>query len=356
VRAADREAWATLRAAHITSGEPPATDDEHTPWYVRTMLGAAGWIGAFFFLGFVSISFADVFQSARASVVVGALLVAAAGACMSRFAGNDFASQLGLATSFAGQTLLLTGVARSFAWDGSTGWIVIAGIEALLAVLIAQPIHRVWCALAAGGAAWLAFRAAGLPAVGTGMLAVVMAGLWLTELARPSQQALLRESAYGATLALVSVEGFVILQRLAFDLLGGTLPGAGRALGMGELLVGAVLVAVVWRLCARDGAALVPRQRAAALVAAMLVALASSRAPGIAAGLTIVLLGFANGNRTAAGIGILALVAAVSAYYYGIQDTLLAKSQSLAVLGLVLLGIRALALRWLGPRPESRHA
>jgi len=356
VRAADRDAWEALRAAGITSGEAPAAGEEHAPWYVRTMLGVAGWIGAFFLLGFVGIGFAAVFESASASVVVGALLVAAAGAFIGRFARNDFASQLGLATSFAGQALLLTGVSRTFDWDGTAVWLVIAAIEAALAVLIAQPIHRVWSALAAGSAIWLAFRAAGFPAVGTGVLAAAMAGLWFAELAWPRLHLLLRESAYGATLALVFVEGFVILQRLAFDLVGETLPGAGRGLGFGELLTGAVLVAVVWRLCERSGTVIAPRERTAALAAAALVAVVSSRAPGIAAGLTIVVLGFANGHRTVVGIGVLALVAAVSAFYYGIQDTLLAKSQSLAVLGIVLLGIRAAALRWLGPMPETRHA
>src|SRR6185503_17338176 len=223
-------------------------------------------------------------------------------------------------------------------------------------VLVAQPIHRVWSALATGAAVWLACRAAGFPAVGTGVLAAAMAALWLAEVARPHLHALLRESAYGATLALVFVEGLVILQRQAFDLVGATLSGAGRGFGIGELLVGAVLVAVVWQLCQRGGAKLVPREHVAALAAAAAVALVSARAPGIAAGLTIVVLGFANGNRTLVGIGILALVAAVSAFYYGIQDTLLAKSQSLAVLGGVLLGIRAAALRWLWPMPEDRHA
>jgi hypothetical protein len=340
----------------VTSGDPPAADEVQAPWYVRTMLGVAGWIGAFFLLGFVGIGFADVVESAGASMVAGALLVAAAGMVIRAGARNDFAVQLGLATSFAGQALLLTGVARTFDWDGPGAWLVIAAIEAALVLAIAQPIHRVWCALAAGTALWLAFRAAGFPAVGTGVLAAAMAALWLAELAAPHRHALARGSAYGATLALVAVEGLVILQRLAFDLVGGTLPGTGRGFGHGELLIGGVLVAVVWRLCERDGASLAPRERAAALAAAALVALVSSRAPGIAAGITIVVLGFANGNRTVVGVGILALVAAVSAYYYGIQDTLLAKSQSLAVLGVVLLGIRALALRWLRPAAEGARA
>jgi hypothetical protein len=356
VRAADRDAWEALRTAGITSGEAPAADQAQAPWYVRTMLGVAGWIGAFFLLGFVGIGFADVVESAGASIVVGALLVAAAGAIIRAGARNDFAVQLGLATSFAGQALLLTGVTRAFDWDGAGVWLVIAAIEAALAIAIAQPIHRVWCALAAGTALWLAFRAAGFPAVGTGVLAAAMAALWLAELARPHQHALLRGSACGATLGLVAVEGFVILQRLAFDLVGETLPGGGRGPGLGELLVGAVLVAVVWRLCERDGAALAARDRAVTLAAAVVVALVSARAPGIAAGFTIVVLGFANGNRTVVGIGILALVAAVSAFYYGIQDTLLAKSQSLSVLGVVLLGGRALALRWLRPAGETNHA
>jgi uncharacterized membrane protein len=84
--------------------------------------------------------------------------------------------------------------------------------------------------------------------------------------------------------------------------------------------------------------------------------LVSLEAPGIAAGLCILLLGFAHGNRALAGLGGAALLLYAGGYYYDLQLTLLAKSQVLAATGGVLLALRWLALRLLppGPGPGTR--
>ena len=58
--------WSDLRQAGLVSGGAPPTDEDETPWYVRTMLGVAGWIAALFLLGFVGAGFAFVIKSEAA--------------------------------------------------------------------------------------------------------------------------------------------------------------------------------------------------------------------------------------------------------------------------------------------------
>jgi len=55
-------------------------------------------------------------------------------------------------------------------------------------------------------------------------------------------------------------------------------------------------------------------------------------------------LGYAGSNRVLQGLGITSLLFYISSYYYLMETTLLAKSQTLLVVGLVLLMIR-----WLLP-------
>ena len=72
------ELWDELQGAGLATGDVPDVEDAPVPWYVRTMIGIAGWIAAGFLLGFVGVALAFVAQSGPASVIVGLLLCAAA--------------------------------------------------------------------------------------------------------------------------------------------------------------------------------------------------------------------------------------------------------------------------------------
>ncbi|MCU0989763.1 MAG: GDYXXLXY domain-containing protein [Xanthomonadales bacterium] len=129
---------------------------------------------------------------------------------------------------------------------------------------------------------------------------------------------------------------------------------AGRRL-YGQLLSGAVLLGVVWVLLRRAGATLPGRAAAVGLAGTAVMVLVSLEAPGIAAGLCILVLGFAHGNRALAGLGGAALLLYAGGYYYELDLTLLAKSQVLAATGGVLLALRWVLLRWLGPPSSPRR-
>jgi hypothetical protein len=40
--------WARLRQASLVDGELPDPGEARVPWFVRVMMGIAGWIGALF--------------------------------------------------------------------------------------------------------------------------------------------------------------------------------------------------------------------------------------------------------------------------------------------------------------------
>jgi uncharacterized membrane protein len=73
------------------------------------------------------------------------------------------------------------------------------------------------------------------------------------------------------------------------------------------------------------------------------------------AALPILLIGFATSQRALMGVGVIALLAALSHYYYTLATTLLAKSGALFATALVLLAVWY-GLRLAAAADEDRHA
>jgi uncharacterized membrane protein len=131
-----------------------------------------------------------------------------------------------------------------------------------------------------------------------------------------------------------------------------TLRGA-VPLWVGDAAIAGALIVTVAVLTARAGWPRGDRRRLFALAAATAIGAASFKAPGIAGGLMIALLGYANGNRVLTGLGIASLIFYASRYYYYFEVTLLVKAAALAATGAVLLGARWIALNVVVPERET---
>jgi hypothetical protein len=343
------EVWDELRRGQIVAGEPPDPPHAQAPWYVRTMLGIAGWVAAAFALLFVGAAFGFIVRSPVASIVTGAIMIAAAYGLFRGAGTNDFAAQVGIAASFAGQALIAYGI-LSGSRDAAR-WFMVAAIEATLVLALPNVVHRVWSAYAAGTAATIGLAAAGGHFLSAGLLCCAVAVVWLNEFAAARRGSLVRSLGYGLTLALIQAQASLVGRRGLMDVFDTRVRPEWLPSWVGEALPGVVLIAVVYRLLARANGDLPQSSRFVPLVAAVVVAAVSVQAPGIATGLTIVVVGYANGNRTLTGLGIIALLVYVSAYYYMLDLTLLAKSAALAVTGAVLL-----MLRWAFASERLGHA
>ena len=180
------------------------------------------------------------------------------------------------------------------------------------------------------------------------VLLLGMAWIWLNLFRYPQLIGRLRAIGYGLVLAQIPLKGSVLFQS----------GGLGWQLQpvwveswlqpwMAELLTVAVVVYVVWQLLQRYRHGSGERITRWVLATALLIALLSLEAPGLASALVILLLGFAMSNRVLLGLGIAALLFFVSSYYYLLDITLLAKAGHLLLIGLVLLVLRVLGRRYL---------
>jgi hypothetical protein len=353
------ELWNRLVVAHIVTGAvPPRGDDEsiQVPWYVRALTGIAGWIAAGFLLAFIGV-FLGSFDSNTTQIIAGLVLIAAAYGLLLRTAKHAFASQFAIAMSLAGQALVWMGIEPDLR-NSHLEWLVIAAFQAGLALVLPNFVLRVWCAGAAALAMAMFLFAAGAYFLSIGVLAAATALVWQSEFTWPRVNATIRAIGYGLTLALIVLQATIFFIASVDGWMAHRL---NRMLGwapqwLGWLLPGVVLIAVVWQLHARKSSGDNEKNTAVAVLAAALVTAASFKAPGIATGLMLVFLGYSHANRSLVGLGLIALLSYLSAYYYLLETTLLMKSLTLAVTGAVLIGVRFIALNLLFPARDVSRA
>ena len=351
--------WDRLARASLVEGALPEAGEASSPWFIRGMLGFAGWLGALFLLGFVGAAFVAIFRNASSMLVLGVCACAAAVTIYRVAPKNDFMAQFGLAVSFAGQAMILIGLADLFRSFNPTQFaFCFMLLEAVLFVLVPNYLHRVLSALGAALALLWLIMDAGLFAFAPAAMTAAFLAAWLAEFEFERQGPLLRAGGYGLAIAAVLTavsHGGLWLGWMIGRGHGAPIGGeAVRWLGDSASLL--VLVGAVVALIRREGLELGSGQGRVGLTAAIILGLASFKAPGVGPAAAILVVGYANGNRVLAGLGILALLGYLSHYYYSLQTTLLFKSGLLAVTGLALLAARLVLHRWWPEAKEASHA
>lgn len=354
--AACRELWERLRAAGLVAGAVP--ERAASPWFIRMMLGFAGWIGALFIFGFVGAAFAMVMNNAGAAAI--AALICSGGAyAIFRLAGKgDFAGQFGLASGLAGQILFAVAIFDQFDAEESLAYFLFFCVEATLTVLMPNFLHRIFTTMAAVAALYLGFTQAGLHGLALPLVVAGCALVWRCELRLAARADLWRPMGYGLALG--------VLQTAATPLLGGEVMSLFRRHGNGWLQtygpeVGTLLVAVIFlvvtvHLLRELDVAPSSREGLAILCCAALAMGISFPTYGLAAALLLLILGFSGGNRVLFGLGLLAVASFLSHYYYQMRETLLFKSLVLGAIGAFLLAARWVMGRFFPAREVRRHA
>jgi hypothetical protein len=347
------ELWERLRSDGIVEGEAPERGRPRSLWYVRAMLGIAGWIGALFLIAFVGSGFALVMDSAPVAIIAGAVCCTGAFFLFRAFDGHDFADQFGLVLSLAGQSLMAVGLGQFLETNEAPLYFAIAAMQGALALIVANFLHRVLTTSGAAVAFALGIVQLSLHGLAAPLLCAGLAFIWLEPERWAANGRLWRPIGYGLVLALLLVETFRLFgAEMLFELNDDATPWTsvyGPLLG--RALTAAVLVAVAVFLCLREGFAARSRATASAASGALLFGLLALNAPGLASALLILLLGFAAGNRILMALGVLSLLGFVAHFYYSLHATLLEKSGLLAATGLCLLAAHFILRRSAaGPR------
>lgn len=321
----------------------PGFEAELRPWYVRALVGFGAWLASLFFLGFVFTTL-NIFDNEVAIMIFGALLTAGAWVLRSR-SRSDFNVQLALASALAGEAMFVIGLWETAQLDYRSGLAVIVMLQGVLAVVFPDTVHRFLSVLfSAGAGLMLIYALDGAPFIHVYVLALGVAVVALqrhdARLRATGLSGRLRPIAYGL---LVAWFGYLLMSAVY------VLPMEWREEvrfyprpWLSSIGLGALWLWVAWRLMAEGRLALPGTARVLFLGGIVLIVVCALKAPGLIGALLVVMLGAAYAERLLLGAGFAFLTVFLGAYFYGIEISLLAKSGTLILTGLVLFGLRFL--------------
>lgn len=352
----EQRLWQELATRGEVHGEQP--QHTHTPWAVRCLMGAAGWLGALFFqLFLVGSVFVAARENAVAMAVTGLAMIGLAALLYWR-GGGIAAGQFALAVSLSGQGLAVYGMTQALGFtrvtDSAGFWAGLALFEAALAWLVPNRLHRllsglgVWIGLAGavhivlhGGARheWV------MPTWSLGWLVPVCCalatGFTLAEarLCAAGRHALLEPLADATLLFALAVALVVTGMSHPMSWLGD--PEAGRysaahwiAGGLATLVLAGFALAECRRL------AVAPAMLGAILVGVLAFGALMAAAPAVVAGVLALGLALRRASMPWLGLGVSTIAIGFVWYYTALHWTLLAKSATLAAAGVLLLAGR----------------
>ena len=345
--------WGTLLQSGIVQGSPPESAPLESPWYIKLLLAISGWLAALFLLGFLAVGFELIFRNSAAALVVGCIMLGVAFALL-RIPKNDFYEHAALAVSLAGQALVVWSIFDNI--NSELSWLATSIFQMLLVFVMPNFIHRVFSSLFAASCFSAALALFGFPYIAGSVIMFAAAWIWLHEFNYPDRMQKQRAIGYGLVLALIQIKGSVLYHYSLIDWFGAKHHAHIWVYPwMGELLAGAVTLYVVWHMLRRLGHGLSEPITITALIGAALLTAVSMQAHGITVGMLILLLGFAGSNRVLMGLGVISLLFYIYSYYYLLNASLLEKSQTLLMVGLVLFAARWLLLRIAAEGGEVQH-
>lgn len=346
--------WMALLRAGVVADEAPPAIALTSPWYVKFLLAASGWIASLLLLGFLALVCKPlVDDSTIAGCIGGAMLLVAF--AMLRLSQNAFVEHLALALSLAAQALVSYWIFEHAPEREMLGWLWMLLLQVALVALMPHFIHRVVSTFVAGIALFMLLTNSGCSFAVSGTLMIGVAWCWLNEWRYPAQIRLVQATGYGLVLALIAFHAIgstgssLLLHIVSLDAKQWGVPWMGTAIQTVVMLV------AVGMIVQRSRHPLSQPPAILALLGTTVICGLSFEVHGLNAGIMLVLLGFAGANRVLLGLGITALLALLSAYYYLLEQTLLAKSISLCVVGLALLLLRWCMLHFLAPQREVSH-
>jgi len=349
------QVWALLQEHGIVEGAQPENEVLESPWYIKALLAFSGWLAAIFILGFIGAAFQFVFKTPGAALIFGGIMLVGAFALL-RIPANEFVEHLGLATSMAGQALIAYAIFDFANHNQIVVWLLLAMLQVALVVLMPNFVHSIVSTLVAAIAISMALTELHIPYVIGGILIFGTSLCWLHEFHYPQQMKKIRAIGYGLVLAIIALKGTAQFNYQTFGGLSSENHEFWAQPWLGELMIGAVTLYVVWSLLQRYGQPVRSRLSIITLLATLLICAVSMNVQGITVGMVIISFGFFCANRVLLGLGIVSLLFYISSYYYLLDTTLLDKSQSLLMVGLILLFVRWLMFRIFPIGNEVHHA
>ena len=261
-----KQMWEALSRTGLIEGAVPETGKLESPWYVKVLLAFSGWLAAVFLLLFIGTVFGFLFRNHTAVFIVGSIMIGGAFAIL-RIPKNEFIEHLGIAASLAGQALVVFAIFQISNRNEKFTWILVTLLQVSLAGIMPNFVHRVFSTFFAAFAFSMTLTIMGWHYVVDGTVMLLAAICWLNEFHYPQYMRKIRAFGYGLVLALIQLKGTALFgyRTMGWRLSPNQSEVWARA-WLGELLIGAVTLYVVWRLLKRYNQAIGTRLSIATLL------------------------------------------------------------------------------------------
>jgi hypothetical protein len=348
--------------------------DATAAWYVRVAAGIGAWIATACLIGFLIVS--SIVDERMSAIVVGALVVAGA-LLLRRRAQADFAVQLALAMSLAGQILAVVGVSsltKSVAAGGALGLVLSVALIALYpdrthrflsgvigsvaAMATVADLKLGWTIATLGPARPIVVRGSDVV-----VLALVAFTAWVWRVGVRDRadgvDEALEPVGYGTVVAILGLLLFSSVVAAADDLVRGYRAAGEAAWLLGPLTsVGITTALVALELAIfRERGVRMEREVVVDVVAGtVLLGIFTLFSPGVIAAVAVLALGFDRRRPMLVALAVVFLTKFASFYYFSLHLTLLEKAGVLVASGLLLLGARAYMMLRFPPPPAETAA
>lgn len=345
----------TLQSENLLIADDDTLTDLHKrtvpqPWYIRTMVGFGAWLASLLLIGFVaSLSLA----AGGDYIFVGGVLIACA-VLIRHKASGDFLIQCAIASSLAGQALVAFGFTDATGHDEVEAFLGTAVVlSTLLFFIFPDRIHRVIMVLLGCGSltTLLYFWEVNalIPFLGPMLTGILIAlHIRLPKLASSRHALLIQPLMSGLMLSAfgnLMLSTVYLLPELKTDFVFYPRPW------ISTILLGVEFVYfgnLIWPDIAGTTEAKIHILFNGLMIAVIACAW---HAPGLILGLIVILIGVQSGRITFTGAGIGFFALFLTAFFYGIEVSLLMKS-----ITLLSTGIAILILRWFILNLAAREA
>jgi uncharacterized membrane-anchored protein len=337
----DQTLWSQLKQSDLVQGEMPITTTADTPWYIRAMQGFAGWIAAFFLLGFFGTVFAWIFdrESAFALIAIGLAGNTIAYALFRASGKNEFLHQLGLVFNLCGQLMVAWGIYEATRSFNPEYFFILFIYQILLVFAVPDFTSRVLTTWFSMFALFAGFSRMGIFNLGAAMASVLFAFVWMNDLKWQKHKNFWEPIGYGLALSMLQFNGQLLFggefdwwyQSSHLDWLN------LYSYWLSEFLIAAIFIHILLKLVKQYQIKLQSQAGALIIACGLLILLMGYFIIGTSGALLLLLIGFIKQRRLLIGLGMVALLGFISWYYYNLGLTLLTKSIILVGFGLCFL-------------------
>ncbi|MFZ2843769.1 DUF4401 domain-containing protein [Psychrobacter sp.] len=329
------------------------SSQQDNPWFLQALFGFSGLFASLFFVGFLTLLLFEtrVFDSSVGLLLIG-LVLSATGFTLfrnERLRDNAFMSSLAFAVSVAGQAYVAFALLNGDLYQPVDVWLFLM-LQGFMTLVMPNRVYRLLSALITLCCLVYLLSFYRVSEVSLGLLALIAiaTNLQRYELLqrvpvkwRVSFADVLSAIAYANAIVLLGVSVYFIAAEY-----GGSFDNYGDHfiynyyLAQGLLTFASLYAAYL--ILKRYSINLLSKSGVLIICAIVVLGVMSVYVSGLLATILIIVIAMANSQRVLLGLGIFALVSYIFWYYYQLDTSLLVKSGSMLIIGIVML-----LTRWL---------